>query len=140
MNAAAPTETEPAAGKPGRDGQLALIVEGMHCASCATRIERVIARRPGVRSVAVNYATEHARLGYDPVAFDFDAAATALSRLGYRITPASRDAEARAESEHERAQRDWLRRVWLSLPLAAIVVVLVYGFSDRSWARWLALA
>jgi copper-transporting P-type ATPase V len=82
----------------------------------------------------------HPARRYAPGAFDLDAPAATLSKLGYRIRPASDEAEAQAEAEHERAQRDWLRRVWLSLPLAAIVVALAYGFSDRTSARWLALA
>jgi len=121
-------------------GHEALIVEGMHCASCAVRIERVLSRKRGVHGVEVNYATRHAELTYDRGTFHLDEAAAALDKLGYQIKPVSRENEAHVDAEHERAQRDWLRRVRLSLPLAAIVVVLVYGFSDRTWARWLALA
>jgi cation-transporting ATPase V len=120
-------------------GHDALIVEGMHCASCAARIERVLARRPGVHGVDVNYATHHADLTYERGAFSLDEAAAALDKLGYQIKPASRDTEAQADAEHERAQHDWLARLRLSLPLAPIVVILVYGFSDQAWARWLAL-
>lgn len=120
-------------------GHEGLIVEAMHCASCAARIERVLARRPGVERVEVNYATHHAQLAYEPGVFDLAGAAAALGKLGYEIKPVSREAEAQAGAEQERAQRDWLGRVWLRLPLSAIVVVLVYGFSNRVWARWLAL-
>jgi heavy metal translocating P-type ATPase len=140
MSPTARPETSAVAAEAGARGQEALIVEGMHCASCAARIERVLSRKPGVHGVDVNYATQHAELTYDPAAFDLNDAAAALDKLGYQIKPVSRDSEAQADAEHDRAQRDWLRRVWLSLPLAAIVVVLVYGFSDRTWARWLALA
>ncbi|HET7051322.1 MAG TPA: heavy metal translocating P-type ATPase [Solirubrobacteraceae bacterium] len=138
MTAAAPLETETVRAECSY-GHEALIVEGMHCASCAARVERVLARRRGVQSVEVNYATHHAQLAYEPRMFDLEAATAALGKLGYRLKPVSREAEAQADAEHERAQRDWLKRVWLSLPLAAIVVVLVYGFPNHAWARWLAL-
>ncbi|MHB8659926.1 MAG: heavy metal translocating P-type ATPase [Solirubrobacteraceae bacterium] len=140
MSPAAGRETEILTAEASFPEHEALIVEGMHCASCATRIERVLKRKPGVHGIDVNYATQHAELTYDPDAFDMDDAAAALDKLGYQIKLISREAEAQADAEHDRAQRDWLRRVRLSLPLAAIVVVLVYGFSDRTWARWLALA
>jgi len=140
VSATAPQDTETAAAEPGAFGHEALIVEGMHCASCAVRIERVLSRKPGVHLAEVNYATHHAELTYDPGAFDLDEAAAALDKLGYQIKPISGDAEAQADAEHEHAQHDWLMRVRLSLPLAAIVVILVYGFSDQAWARWLALA
>ena len=140
MSPTAPPAAETAKVDADDRGHEALIVDGMHCASCASRIERVLSRKPGVRSVEVNYGTHHAELTYDPGAFDLNEATAALDKLGYQIKPVSRETEAQAEAEHERAQRDWLRRVRLSLPLATIVVVLVYGFSDRTWARWLALA
>ena len=139
MSAIAPFRSGSRAAEGGRFGHEALIVEGMHCASCAARIERVLARRPGVESVEVNYATHHAQLAYEPGVFDLAGAVAALGKLGYQGKPVSREAEAQAGAEQARAQRDWLSRVWLSLPLSAIVVVLVYGFSDRTWARWLAL-
>ncbi len=139
MSATAPLETETVAAEASPHGHEALIVDGMHCASCAVRIERVLSRKPGVHGIDVNYATQHAELTYDPGVFDLTEATAALDKLGYQITSASRETEAQADAEHDRAQRDWLRRVRLSLPLAAIVVVLVYGFSDRTWARWLAL-
>jgi cation-transporting ATPase V len=139
MTASAPPETEAVAAETTPQGHESLIVEGMHCASCAARIERVLSRKPGVHGVDVNYATHHAELSYEPGAFDLDEATATLDKLGYRIEPVSRDTEEQADAEHERAQRDWLRRVWLSVPLAAAVLVLVYGFSDQTWARWIAL-
>ncbi|MGH7210975.1 MAG: cation transporter, partial [Acetobacteraceae bacterium] len=37
-------------------------IEGMTCASCAGRVERALARVPGVTSVTVNLATEQAHV------------------------------------------------------------------------------
>jgi len=71
---------------------------GMHCASCAVRIERVLARRPGVRSIEVNFATQHAELTYEPGAFDLGEAGAALDKLGYQIKPVSQEAEAQADA------------------------------------------
>ena len=42
-----------------------LAVEGMHCASCAVRIERVLSRQPGVAEASVNFATHRASMAYD---------------------------------------------------------------------------
>lgn len=43
-----------------------LAIQGMSCASCVARVERALARVPGVAAVAVNLATERA-LGIDEV-------------------------------------------------------------------------
>ena len=39
-----------------------LPISGMTCASCAGRVEKALAKVPGVTSVSVNLATEHARV------------------------------------------------------------------------------
>jgi P-type Cu+ transporter len=101
MSAAAPTAAKPAADRTPREHQQ-VIVEGMHCASCATRIERVLARKPGVHEVEVNYATQQATLTVDPGRFELQEAAAALGKLGYQINPVSREAEAQVDAEHER--------------------------------------
>jgi cation transport ATPase len=67
MSATAPPESETVAAAASAQGREALIVEGMHCASCAARVERVLSRKPGVHAVEVNYATHHAELTNDPV-------------------------------------------------------------------------
>ena len=44
---------------------LALSIEGMTCAACSTRLEKVLNRQPGVEA-AVNLASEQARIRYQP--------------------------------------------------------------------------
>ena len=64
---------------------LELEIEGMTCASCATRIERKLNKLPGVEA-SVNYATEKAQrmLGWQPRPRDeaIIASAESLIRLG----------------------------------------------------------
>jgi Cu+-exporting ATPase len=49
-------------------------IGGMTCASCVTRVERAIAKVPGVQSVSVNLATESARVTWaEPVLASGDA-------------------------------------------------------------------
>ena len=42
-----------------------LSLTGMHCASCATLIERSLRKTPGVKWANVNYATEKATVVYE---------------------------------------------------------------------------
>ena len=62
-----------------------LDVEGMTCASCALRIERVLSRQEGVASAVVNFAGQEARVEAAPGA-NVDALEAAVARLGYRAT------------------------------------------------------
>lgn len=58
--AATPFVTEPAC-------EWDLGIGGMTCASCVTRVEKAIARLPGVEQATVNLATETARVRWHPV-------------------------------------------------------------------------
>ncbi|MDX9816727.1 MAG: heavy metal-associated domain-containing protein, partial [Smithellaceae bacterium] len=40
-------------------------IHGMTCAACVRRVEEGLRQMPGVQSVAVNFATEKAMVGYD---------------------------------------------------------------------------
>ena len=69
--------------------RLTLDLEGMTCASCATRIETVLNRLPGV-SAAVNFATETAQVSYLPGSHTPDeliAAVRTVAAGGCYLTP-----------------------------------------------------
>jgi len=117
-----------------------LVVDGMTCASCAARIERVLSRHAGVAEARVNFATRQAWVSFDPAEVDPIALEATVARLGYAASAVEQDDLDEDDRARERERRGWLRRVALSAPLAAAVVVLVYGFGDRDWARWLAFA
>lgn len=61
-------------------------VEGMTCASCALRIERILERQEGVSEAVVNFAGHDARVEVDPSAGDLEALSAAVSRIGYGIS------------------------------------------------------
>ena len=59
-----------------------LDLEGMTCASCATRIERKLNRLDGVEAT-VNYATDQAAVNYDSSAVTVDDLVAAVEAAGY---------------------------------------------------------
>lgn len=64
-----------------------LCIGGMHCAACAVRVERALARRPEVTSASVNLATGRAFVAYDPVASDVGELCRAVESAGYHAEP-----------------------------------------------------
>jgi len=62
-------------------------IEGMSCASCVGRVERVLAGVEGVKQVSVNLATEMARVE-SALPIDFDVLRQAIDKAGYQATPA----------------------------------------------------
>jgi cation-transporting ATPase V/Cu+-exporting ATPase len=72
--------------------QVVFDVEGMTCASCALRIERVLSKQDGVESAIVNFAGHEARL---EVADGTDVARleAAVARIGYAARTVADDEE-----------------------------------------------
>jgi Cu+-exporting ATPase len=63
---------------------LQLPIAGMTCASCVNRVERALAKVPGVQSAAVNLATESAAVQWVAPATP-DVLADAVQRAGYEV-------------------------------------------------------
>jgi Cu+-exporting ATPase len=63
---------------------LSLPIEGMTCASCVMRVERALAKVPGVHSASVNLAIESATVDADPGVAAADLAA-AVEQAGYAV-------------------------------------------------------
>lgn len=95
-----------------------LPISGMTCASCAGRVERALAKVPGVNSVTVNLANERAHV--DTAAHtDPQTLIDAVSRAGYGATLSQdRHAEADQKARHLHHER-WalLLAILLALPL-----------------------
>ncbi|KKU15282.1 hypothetical protein A3I34_03120 [Candidatus Jorgensenbacteria bacterium RIFCSPLOWO2_02_FULL_45_12] len=76
-------------------------VKGMHCVSCSSIIEKTFRKTEGVQSVEVNYATEKAKVSYDPLKTNPDTLSKHIEPLGYSlVVPA---AEEMGMSAEERA-------------------------------------
>jgi Cu+-exporting ATPase len=113
-----------------------LEIEGMTCASCATRIERRLNKLDGVVAT-VNYATEAATVAYDPSRIRIEDLLRAVTDAGYA---ASLPDEATDAARDDRRLRDRLTvAVVLSAPLAAIAMIPPLQFDGWEWVA-LALA
>ena len=48
------------------DKRIELKINGMHCAACSARIEKIVGNLAGIETCSVNLATEEARVQFDP--------------------------------------------------------------------------
>ncbi|WP_234266312.1 heavy metal translocating P-type ATPase [Hydrogenophaga sp. NFH-34] len=87
-------------------------IGGMTCASCVTRVEKVLRKQPGVRDATVNLATESAR-----VVLQGPADAEVLARLRRAV----RDAGYEPRALDDGAQDDVPR--WFGLPVDVLPVL-----------------
>ncbi|HXK41047.1 MAG TPA: copper-translocating P-type ATPase [Candidatus Paceibacterota bacterium] len=60
-------------------------IKGMHCASCAGTIERVLLKMAGVRSVSVNFASESALVEFDENIVSESDLVKAVESVGYEL-------------------------------------------------------
>ncbi len=125
-------------------------VQGMTCASCAVRIERVLGRQEGVEEAAVNFAGQQARAVVDPNLVDVALLQASIDKIGYEITPLVEGEERpsldeRYEEEVAFQKRNVIGAALLTAPLlllsmlgpdelwsdmiqAALATIVVFGF------------
>ena len=60
-------------------------IEGMTCASCAQRLEKILSRRDGVDNVSVNFATEDAYLDLEPTKVDTSTLLSVIQQAGFSV-------------------------------------------------------
>lgn len=58
-------------------------IEGMTCAACSQRVEKVLSKLEGVKQVSVNLATEKAAVEYDPEVVKLSAIKLSIEKAGY---------------------------------------------------------
>jgi Cu+-exporting ATPase len=115
-------------------------IEGMTCASCVSRVEKALARIPGVRSAEVNLATERANVTASP---DVGIAVltAAVEKAGYHVKPVT-PVIAASDNAPTPIKADW----WpvavaaaLSAPLFASMLAMLIGrdWMLSGWLQWL---
>lgn len=103
------------------DVRAELVISGMTCAACATRLEKVLNRVPGVEA-QVSFATERAVVRYSPGSTDTARLQEVIARAGFEAHEGGVTAREQERERHARAWAYDVRRFWiaaaLTLPLA----------------------
>jgi len=122
-----------------------LALEGMTCAACAARIEKVLNRMQGTQA-SVNFATESAVVRHDPAATPVDALIETVKRAGFgarvkRDVEAERAAgEARKAAAYKALRTEFGVAAIFTLPLLLQMLPMLAGAGHdvipRGW-QWL---
>ncbi len=120
--------------------EIDLSIEGMTCAACAARIEKVLNRMEGV-DATVNFATEKAHVRFGPGAGSAETLIASVRKAGYDARLVASAAQAPEKTRREEAYRHDLRLFWfsvaLSLPLVVQMMLMFAGHGAEIVPRWL---
>jgi len=109
-----------------------LDLEGMTCASCASRIERKLNKLEGVEAT-VNYATDQAAVTYDPGTVTVDDLVATVEAAGYHAALPG----GAVETDPAVALRERLiAAAVLSVPLALLAMVPPLQFDGWEWVAF----
>ena len=109
-------------------------VEGMTCASCALRIERVLGKQEGVESAIVNYAGHEARAKIGPDV-DVEGLKAAVAKIGYSIDEIGEsDERPNVTERYAEEVRDQRRNFIGAASLTVPVFMLAQFGPDARWA------
>ncbi len=93
-----------------------LKIEGMHCASCVSRVEKSLRALPGVVEAVINLNLEEARVTYVPEMVDTGQMKKAIQDVGYQMAEGVGDV---AEDWEEQRWLNAYRKLKLKLIFAA---------------------
>ncbi|MCH7585315.1 MAG: copper-translocating P-type ATPase [Acidobacteria bacterium] len=112
-------------------------VEGMTCASCALRIERVLGKQEGVESAIVNYAGHEARAEVGPEV-DIEVLKAAVAKIGYSIDEVKEGVERTTVTERYAEEVGYQRRNVIGAAFLTVPVFLLAQFGpDARWSEYL---
>ncbi len=112
--------------------ELEFDIKGMTCASCVTRVEKALNRVPGVKSAAVNLATERAVVTLDSTDVNPQKLIEAVEITGYEASLAEHKASPQSKAERNRALTIMQWRLWVAIALSVPVILISMTLPVRS--------
>lgn len=110
-----------------------LEIRGMHCAACATRIEKVVSKMEGVEEVHVNLTTEKGRVTFSNSLTSINDIINKINNIGFN---AEIDRKSNDQSEMEK-RRDITILKWKFIISALLTFPLAWAmFSHFKWASF----
>jgi Cu2+-exporting ATPase len=124
--------------------QSQVVVEGMHCGSCALNVEKALRSVPGVKQATVNGATHRAEVVWSADQVKPSQWLNALHKAGYEAVPAN-DHVARSEGKLEVRRQLWrwavagfcmMQVMMYALPPYVSTDITAEMLSLLRWAAW----
>ncbi len=120
-----------------------LPVKGMTCASCVTRVEKIIGKMDNLKNVNVNLATERVSFEGDKDTVDLKAISSAIKEYGYELVIDRSESQLNLSSPnivsdeedeyHKKLKSEFLFALILTIPIFLISMLMDYKFFHSFW-------
>ncbi len=111
-----------------------LKIIGMTCAACASRIEKVVGKIDGVKSVSVNLATERLTCELDNSKTNMAAVRAAVEKAGYKWAEIA--AKSSVDEDKLRKEKE-IKTLWTKFTIAAIFTVPLLYIAMGTMLSWI---
>ncbi len=119
-----------------------LPVEGMTCASCVARVEKVVGKLDGIKNVSVNFATEKVDFEIENENFDLTEVSKAVEDYGYKVVVQNKEEETGTgvepvlvdkDEHYNKLKKDLMLAFILTLPVFIISMLMDYQWFQDFW-------
>ncbi|MDO8480759.1 MAG: heavy metal translocating P-type ATPase [Nanoarchaeota archaeon] len=122
--------------------KIVLDIKGMHCASCATLINRALSKVEGVKTANVNIATNKATVEFEEKKTEAAALIGAIKSKGYDALESSGavDPEQDARNRQQELAKAWklfLFSLAFTIPVFALSMFMIEGFMQKDIVMWI---
>ncbi|MBN7810745.1 copper-translocating P-type ATPase [Algoriphagus sp. H41] len=114
-------------------------VTGMTCAACASSVETILQHTDGVKSAAVNFATNTVQVEYDDSTSP-EKLNVALADIGYGLVVGSKDVQETVQEEQEKKYQAVKKQTIGAAALTLPVFILGMFFMEWEPGKWISLA
>lgn len=115
-------------------------VKGMHCASCASIIEKTFKKTEGVHSVEVNYGTETAKVAYDKSKTSPHHLSEKIEKLGYTLEIPTAESMGMSADEHashlglNQSKKEKLKEVAdMKTKVVSVIPLAIFSIFVMAW-------
>lgn len=113
--------------------EIVIPIQGMTCAACASRIERVVSKLEGVSGASVNFATEKLVAKYNPSDVRISEIKQTITKAGY--TPLEIENKNFIDEDKVRKEHE-IKVLWRKFTIAAIFCIPLFYLSMGSMISW----
>ncbi len=117
-----------------KEKEITIPIQGMTCAACANRIEKVVSKLEGVSTASVNFATEKLVTKYNPEKVRISEIKQAIAKAGYKALEI--ETKAAVDEDKIRKQKE-IKTLWTKFIISAVFSIPLLYLAMGSMIWWL---